>query len=216
MKRLGWAYCVAVSAVLSGPAVAQGTSNSGATTPSEQAPQRSGFQIPVIAFDRDAIFAASTLGQNLDAKIEELRNDLVRENDAIYAALEAEEKELSILKQTLTPEEFAARAEAFDEKVTSIRAAQKSKSETVQTVYDEGLREFDASLNLVLTEIAQEVGAIAVFERKQIYLMSASIDISRGVVARMNARAALAENIVTDENVIDQGADVDNADTSPK
>lgn len=216
MKRLGWTYCGAVLAALSGPVLAQESPNTNVTVPSEPSSQRSGFQIPLIAFDRDAIFSASTLGQDLDAKIEELRRNLVSENEAIYAALEAEEKELSVLKQTMMPEEFAARAEAFDEKVTSIRATQKSKSETVQTVYDEGLREFDSSLNLVLTEIAQEVGAVAVFERKQIYLMSASIDISRGVVARMNARATAAENISAEDNAVDQGADVDNPDTSEK
>jgi Skp family chaperone for outer membrane proteins len=163
----------------------------GAGAPSLASSQRNSMQTQIIAFDRDKVFQNSEAGRVLDAKIQTLRDDLVAENDRIYADLEAEEKSLLTLKGSLSSEAFRLKADAFDTKVTAIRAEQKLKSETVQQAYDQGARTFEQSLNVVLTEIAREVGAVAVFERKQIYLMSGSIDISAEAIRRLDVQTNL-------------------------
>ena len=213
MGRWGWIIRVGVITCMSGPILAQDASTDGLDPPSTAAvgaPQEAAqsknivIQVPLIAFDRDRIFTESTIGRDLEAKIEALRTALVAENDTIYTTLEAEEKELSILKDTLSSEAFSVRADAFDAKVIAIRAEQKVKSETVQQAYDLGVRDFEQSLNTVLTEIAQEVRAVAVFERKQIYLMSGSIDISLEAIKRLNARST--ENAVQSDDATLQDA----------
>jgi Skp family chaperone for outer membrane proteins len=160
------------------------TLDANAATP---APSGQVLHAPIIAFDREKIFRDSKPGQALDAEIETLRADLVAENDEIYADLEAEEQNLSTLKDSLSSAAFKFKADAFDAKVTAIRSEQKAKSEAVQQAYDQGARDFEQQLNVVLTQIAREVGAVAVFERKQIYLMSGSIDISVEAVRRLDA-----------------------------
>lgn len=202
MRLWGWTVCLAVAACMFGPSWAQDSSGEAAGQPvtgGASAPQLATQtqnivnQVPVIAFDRDRIFAVSNIGLELEARIEKLLSDLVAENDAIFAALEAEEKELTTLKDTLSSEAFSLKADAFDSKVIAIRAEQKSKSEAIQQTKDQGIREFEKALNVVLTEIAQEVRAVAVFERGQIYLMSGSIDISLEVIKRLNASGVTLE-----------------------
>ncbi|MBU2936857.1 OmpH family outer membrane protein [Pacificibacter sp. 1_MG-2023] len=192
---------------MSGPLSAQDAENEAAapdvTSEAEIAPQPQNTiaQIPLIAFDRERIFENTDIGRALEAKVEALLNDLVIENDTIFASLEAEEQELTELKNTLSKEDFAKKAEAFDEKVIAIRAEQKAKSEAIEQTRDQGLRAFEDTLNVVLKDIAQEVRAVAVFERTQIYLMSGSIDISLEVIKRLNAssqQAAEAEALAQD------------------
>lgn len=207
MRAWGWIVCAVFAVNMSGPLSAQGAENEAAapsaTSEPESAaqPQNTITQVPVIAFDRERIFDNTDIGRALEAKVETLLNDLVVENDTIFAALEAEEKELTELKVTLSKEDFAKKAEAFDEKVIAIRAEQKEKSEAIEQTKDQGLREFEDMLNVVLKGIAQEVRAVAVFERAQIYLMSGSIDISLEVIKRLNAssqHAAEAEALAQD------------------
>ena len=198
MRSLGWTYHMALMVCVSSPTWAQETNTDVTTAPSSLAqtsdrpvarPQNI-ISVPLIAFDRDRIFAESELGQILEARLEALRDDLVAENNTIFADLEAEEKELTALKATLSSEAFSVKADAFDAKVIAIRAEQKAKSEMVQQTHEASVRDFEQSLNAVLTEIAQEVRAVAVFERKQIYLMSGSIDISLEAIKRLNIRSA--------------------------
>jgi len=207
MRAWGWIVCAVFAANVSGPLSAQDAENEAATpdvtSEAEIAPQPQNTiaQIPLIAFDRERIFENTDIGRALEAKVEALLNDLVVENDTIFASLEAEEQELTELKNTLSKEDFAKKAEAFDEKVIAIRAEQKAKSEAIEQTRDQGLRAFEDTLNVVLKDIAQEVRAVAVFERTQIYLMSGSIDISLEVIKRLNAssqQAAEAEALAQD------------------
>ncbi|MBU2866308.1 OmpH family outer membrane protein [Pacificibacter marinus] len=207
MRVWGWIICAVLSVNVSGPLSAQDAENdaaeqSVASEPEmESQPQNTIAHVPVIAFDRERIFENTDIGRALEAKIETLLNDLVVENDTIFAALEAEEQELTELKSTLSKEDFAKKADAFDEKVIAIRAEQKAKSEAIEQTKDQGLRAFEDMLNVVLKDIAQEVRAVAVFERAQIYLMSGSIDISLEVIKRLNAssqQTAEAEALAQD------------------
>lgn len=201
MRVWGWIICAVMAANVSGPVLAQETPIVNAdesvliepVTEEQTQTKKTAIQVPVIAFDRERIFSESDLGRALEAKIETLLSDLVSENDAIFAALEAEEQELTALKGVLRAEDFAKKADAFDAKVVAKRAEQKAKSETIQQTKDQSLREFETALNAVLTDIAQEVRAVAVFERGQIYLMSGSIDISLEAVKRLNANSQQSE-----------------------
>ncbi|SEL25625.1 OmpH family outer membrane protein [Pacificibacter marinus] len=189
------------------------TLDTNAATP---APSGQVLHAPIIAFDREKIFLESKLGQALDAKIETLRAELVAENDEIYADLEAEEQNLSALKDSLSSAAFKFKADAFDAKVTAIRSEQKAKSDAVQQAYDQGARDFEQNLNVVLTQIAREVGAVAVFERKQIYLMSGSIDISVEAVRRLDAQINTKSDTDADiEGKDDIGATVPTDTTDP-
>ncbi|RPE71473.1 periplasmic chaperone for outer membrane proteins Skp [Pacificibacter maritimus] len=199
--RLGALTCAAAFAVGFGfcsPLWAQGTAAEGSPSVTPQVEQRSLATAPVIAFDRSRVLAESALGKQLNAELEKEQAKILAENDEISAALEEEERDLSNLKPTISAEDFALRAEAFDRKVTAIRAEQKRKSEAVQLMFDQGTKQFEDNLNQVLSEIAREVGAVAVFERAQIYMMSGTIDVSNEAIRRLTV-------VEPNENLDDEG-----------
>ncbi|WP_417242747.1 OmpH family outer membrane protein [Celeribacter sp.] len=163
--------------------------------------------LPVLVFDRDRIVTESQFGVAFEADIERERSALVQENNDIYAALEVEEAELSALRPTLSEEAFLQKADAFDQKVTSVRAAQDRKAADIQSLYDTGLEVVEQRMNAALTSVAREVRAMVVFERQQVYMMSGAIDVSSEVIRRLDAQFVL-------EKAAEQDGDAEQGNTT--
>lgn len=155
---------------------------------------------PVLVFDRSRVLNQSQVGAALESRINDARAALLVENDQIYADLEAEEQQISDEKASMGEAEFRARAQAFDDKVTEVRQRQDEKARDIQKLYDDGLAEIEQEMNSVLAEIARDLGAVVVFERNQVYLMSGAIDISRIAIEKLDEQQAEADQSATSED----------------
>ncbi|SFI76302.1 OmpH family outer membrane protein [Celeribacter neptunius] len=199
--RLLWALaaiCCLTGTALTAQDVPQGNAQGGpqdspqgeATDPASAAGSvRNGKLIfPVLVFDRARVLSQSQAGQDLEARAEAERSALLAENDKIYADLEAEEQAIADMRDSLSDEDFKARAQAFDAKVTEVRAEQDAKGKELQTFYDTRLAQLEQDMNGVLTGIARDYGAVLMFERGQVYLMSGAIDVSAIAIDRLDAR----------------------------
>ncbi len=76
----------------------------------------------VIVIDQERLFQDSLFGRRITAELEERSAELAAENRAIEAELIAEERDLTVRRSELEPEEFRALADAFDEKVDRLGA----------------------------------------------------------------------------------------------
>ncbi|GAA3876050.1 OmpH family outer membrane protein [Celeribacter arenosi] len=177
------------------PVIAQ---ESASGTPAEQA-VRQALPTPIVVFDRSRVIGESETGRRLEARVQEARDRVLAENEALYNELETEERAISQARSQMTDEAFRARADAFDEKVTESRAQQAQKAEAVQDLYDTGLQALEARMNTVLADIANEIGAIAVFERQQVYLVSGGVDITQVAISRLDAMIESDGDIVEGE-----------------
>ncbi|EKE72037.1 OmpH family outer membrane protein [Celeribacter baekdonensis] len=191
-------------------------------TPQVQSEQPQAQQIqaeqifPILAFDRARIIAQSQMGVALEAQIESERAALLAENDQIYADLEAEEQEISDQRKMMSEEAFRARAAEFDAKVTEVRAQQDEKAQAVQRLYDSALEEMETEMNTVLTRVARDLGAVVVFERQQVYLMSGSIDVTKVVIDRLDAIQAQRDAATATAPKEPPAEDAETQDTQPK
>ncbi|PTQ68012.1 OmpH family outer membrane protein [Celeribacter persicus] len=154
---------------------------------------RSRLVFPVLVFDRARVLTQSAAGKALEERIEAAHTALLEENTRIYDELEAEEQELADIRNSLSEEVFRPRAQAFDEKVEALRAEQDRKGQAIQAQYDEGLTSLEEEINTVLASIAREYGALLVFERGQVYLLSGAIDVSGMLIERLDARMNVSE-----------------------
>ena len=168
------------------PQVTVDAAQSGASTP--RAP------IPVLVFDRTRALNQSQAGIALKAELDAARDALIAENDAIYQKLEAEERAISEQRDAMSDDDFRAAAQAFDEKVTQVRDAQDEKSREVQALYDTNLQELEAQMNTALAQTARQTGAVIVFERGQVYMMSGAIDVTEELIKRLDQASAAAED----------------------
>ncbi len=220
MLGAGLAALTGAPAALAQEAPNRATPQAQAQSEQTQAEQTQAEQsFPILAFDRARIIAQSQMGVALEAEIEAERAALLAENDQIYADLEAEEQEISDQRKMMSEEAFRTRAAEFDAKVTEVRAQQDEKAQAVQRLYDSALEEMETEMNTVLTRVARDLGAVVVFERQQVYLMSGSIDVTKAVIDRLDAIQAQRDAATAAESKEPTAApaeDAETQDTQPK
>ena len=135
----------------------------------------------------EALYTQSDFGQRITREIEAESAEIAAENRRIEAELTAEERELTELRDSLTPTEFRARAEAFDEKVQRLRREQDEKVRAVGTRNEEARRALLTAAQPVLLRLMEESGAVAVLDRRVVLLSVDSVDITEQAILRVNA-----------------------------
>jgi Skp family chaperone for outer membrane proteins len=168
-----WLSSLVVAVFLSLPVVAQ-----------EPAP-------PVLTLDQDRLFLESDFGRAVIERERAATQALEQENRRIEAELVAEEQALTEARATLTAEEFATRAEAFDAKVNRIRGEQDAKARRLTESRETDRKAFLEVAVPVLGEILGDKGATAIMDKNLVILSLSAVDITDEAIARVNA--ALAE-----------------------
>lgn len=141
---------------------------------------------PVLTIDQDRLFSETRLGAEALAEIERQAQELAAENARIEAALIAEEGELTEQRATMEPAAFRELADAFDERVQTLRAEQDEKVRQLSRLRDDARASFFNEVGAILSEIVREKGALVVLDRRQVILSADRIDITDEAIQRIN------------------------------
>ena len=142
---------------------------------------------PILTIDQDRLFQETRPGLDISKEVEESADALASENEAIERELTQEELELTQLRETLSTEEFAERADAFDQKVQRIRAEQDQKARAINEAGEEARQRFFNDIAVHISDIVRERGALLVLDRRDVFLSADRIDITDEAIARVNA-----------------------------
>lgn len=164
---------LALAACLAGPVLAQ--------VPAEVRP-------PILTVDQDALFVRPKFGQALTRAYETEAEALKAENTGIDAQLEAEERALTERRATLSAAEFRPLAEAFDNKVKSLRSAQDAKARAFGQRREEGKQRFIQTVGPILGDYMVQQGAFAIVNRAAIVVSLGAIDITDEVILAIDAK----------------------------
>ncbi len=151
---------------------------------------------PLLTLDQDRLFLESDFGKAAVERERAASLALEQENRKIEAELVAEEQALTAARATLSPEEFTARAEAFDAKVERIRGEQDTKSGRLIEGRERDRKAFLDVAVPVLGDLLGDKGATAILDKNLVILSLSAIDITDEAIARVNA--ALAERPATE------------------
>ena len=156
---------------------------------------------PILTVEADRLFNESLYGQRLTEEIEVAGSEISAENRQIEAALTAEEKSLTEQRANLPTAEFRKLADAFDEKVQSIRQEQDAKGRALAARTEDVRRDFLEAAQPVLGELMREAGAAVLIERRNVFLSADAIDVTDEAIERINARlgTGTAEETGSDE-----------------
>ncbi|MGF6862261.1 Skp family chaperone for outer membrane proteins [Rhodobacteraceae bacterium MBR-64] len=143
---------------------------------------------PILTIDQDRLFQGSLYGKQVAEELEALSNDLAVENRGIEAQLTQEERALTALRPSLTPQEFTARADAFDARVEDIRRRQDAKGRDLARRHDLARAAFIQSVLPVLSAMMRERGAVAILNAQAIFLSFGTIDITDAAIERLDER----------------------------
>lgn len=141
----------------------------------------------ILTVEPDRMFAQSAFGRRINRELEMQGTAIATENRRIEAELTREERELTEIRDTLAPEEFRRRAEAFDEKVQRLRREQDSKARALGQRNDEARRVFLNAAEPILAALMRESGAVAILDRRALLLSADSVDITDNAVSRIDA-----------------------------
>jgi len=157
----------------------------------------------ILTVDQDRLFLETRLALRGTAAIEAEALALAEENRRIEDELGAEERQLTDRREGLTPEEFTALADAFDEKVQRIRAEQDAKARALSARQEAARQAFFVEIGGILSDIVRERDADIVLDRRNVFLSADRVDITDEVIARVNA---LTDDDNGSENSDDVGA----------
>ncbi len=143
-------------------------------------------QSQIVVLDTEKVFSATILGRSIADDLADKVRALAAENQRITEELEAEEKELTEKRKTISAEEFRKLADAFDEKVQRIRVEQDAKQRELQALRDRERQSFLDSIAPILSAIAREHGAVVVLERRNVLLSAGRIDITEEAIEKIN------------------------------
>jgi len=141
----------------------------------------------ILMINQERLFSTSLYGERIKTEIEEASAALAAENRKIEADLTAEEKSLTERRSELEPESFRLLADEFDKKVQGIRRAQDTKTRVLgQRMEEERLAYYNLALP-VLGALMKERGAVAILDRRSVFISADDIDITDEAVRRIDA-----------------------------
>jgi Skp family chaperone for outer membrane proteins len=141
----------------------------------------------ILTLDQERLFLESRFGRAALERERAAGAALEAENARIEQELIAEEQALTDLRKTLPAAEFAARADAFDQKVERIRQEQDAKARDLTRQRDSERQDFLRMAVPVLGELMAEMGAVAIIDKDVIILSLTAIDVTDAAIARLDA-----------------------------
>jgi Skp family chaperone for outer membrane proteins len=142
----------------------------------------------VLTIDPERLFADSQFGKAALARLEAEQAALLTENKKLEAALEAEEKDLTLQRPTLPAAEFRVLADAFDSKAEEIRAARLAKSRSLTSKRDEDRQKFLSAVVPILGNLMGEMGGLVILDKKTVFLSFDRVDVTDVAIARIDSQ----------------------------
>jgi len=141
---------------------------------------------PILTVEPERLFSSSLFGRRIAAELADEREALVADKEVIEQQLEQEERELTELRNTVDAAEFARLADIFDAKVQQLRRDQLERSREFTARSERAQQEFFSFALPVLADLVRISGAVAILERRTVFLAADSIDITDIAIARIN------------------------------
>ncbi|WP_424943082.1 OmpH family outer membrane protein [Aliiroseovarius crassostreae] len=140
----------------------------------------------ILAVDRDRLFTGSLYGRRILAELETERSRLAMEARKVEAALAEEEQSLTEQRSTLTPEAFRVLADAFDEKVQSLREERPVLEQEFKRRFETERSAFFEKAGPILGQVVRDRGGVMIIDRRAILLTTQKIDITDEAIRRID------------------------------
>ena len=140
----------------------------------------------ILTLETDRMFEESDFGIRVADEIEAEGIELAAENRKIEAELIEEESQLTNLRASTDAAAFTKLAEAFDEKVQTLRQQQNAKARALGSKSEETRQTFLNAAQPILLQIMQDANAAIIIERRNTIISLDAVDITDVAIDRIN------------------------------
>ena len=148
----------------------------------------------IYTLDQEQLFSESDFGKRVLAEINRRSTALAEENRNIEETLGAEEQDLTNRRPTLDVAEFRLLADEFDLRVEEIRKTQAQKTVDLNNWLDQERQRFGEAVFPVLLQLAQDLGASVILDRRSVIMASDQIDITSLAISEVNTAIGDGDN----------------------
>ena len=141
----------------------------------------------VLVIDREAVLVESRTGRERLADLAAAEGELAAENRRIEADLTAEEADLAARRAGMDPGAFREAADAFDQRVTTIRQTQDAKERVLIERRQRLLELFRQDMLPILGALMEERRAEVMVDRGSVLIFAATADVTEEVIRRIDA-----------------------------
>lgn len=209
-RRLG-AVGVILAALSSGPIMAQdpevapqmpGSDPAQPTAPlpsstiSTQGMPEQAVNAPILTLDQDVLYLSSDWGKRAQAQLEAEGDVISTENERLTKLLSSEETRLTEQRGSLPPAEFRKLAESFDLRATEVRRERAQAVQQLNAWAEADRSAFFRAALPVMGQIMQEHGAVAVLDRRTLFVSLDAIDVTQDLIALLNEELGDGEGAV--------------------
>ena len=144
-------------------------------------------QSDVLTLDPERLFTDTQVGQRLIEQYEDERDRLIASNRELESELRAEEQALTEARKDMTPAKFRAKADAFDDKVKSIRQENERKARDLERGREIAPLTLMRMAEPILVELMRDTGGTIILDTRQVLLRADAIDITDVAIERIDA-----------------------------
>lgn len=111
---------------------------------------------------------------------------LSAENDRLAVDLAQQERELTDHRTEMTPEDFRAKATAFDARVVEVRRTQEDKAMRLNALAEAERKAFFRTAMPVFAKVMADHAAVAILDRQSVFISAEAIDVTEELRRRID------------------------------
>ena len=151
-------------------------------------PANPGPAIPgVCVYFNQQLMAQSTVGQAVQARMQQLATEVQGEITPYGTAIQTEAQALQAGASTIPAAEQQSRRQALQQRVSEAQQLEQTRSEELRYTLSEQRRLISAAVEPLLVAIYQEKGCGIMLDRESVFIMNPAMDVTADVITRLNA-----------------------------
>ena len=175
-------FAIGAFALASFVAIAAPTAASAQTA----GPQNPGPAIPgVCVYFNQRLLAQSTVGQAVQARLEQLATEVQGELSPYGTAIQTEITALQQGGQAADPD--GSRRAALQQRVQEAQGLEQTRQDELRYTLGEPRRLISAAVEPILVAVYQERGCGILLDRESVFIMNPAMDVTDTVIERLNA-----------------------------
>ena len=158
-----------------------------AATAQTAGPQNPGPAIPgVCVYFNQRLLAQSTVGQAVQARMEQLATEVRGELQPYATAIQTEMTALQQGQATIPADQMQQRRQALQQRLQEAQQLEQARDAELRYTLAEQRRQISAAVEPILVAVYQERGCGIMIDRESVFIMNPAMDVTDLVIQRLN------------------------------
>lgn len=140
----------------------------------------------ICALNLQGVFARSTAGQGLNARLQELQQEIAGELAPYQQTIEAEDQALSTSGASLPEAERQQRTQALQQRFAEFQQLRQTRLQELEYTEFMQRRALGAAVDPIVAAVYQERGCSILLNRAEVFYLNPQMEISELVLQRLN------------------------------